>query len=97
MKPYTTLIHGAALLAALCALALPGRALLQEGGEAAGGGDEASKGEGKEEDKKKVPEIGEFFIDLCLPAEEVQQKVRVGDPVTLVAGQCRGDRRGAAA
>ena len=39
----------------------------------------------KEEDKKKVPEIGEFFIDLCLPAEDVKKKVRVGDPVTLVA------------
>jgi endoglucanase len=38
----------------------------------------------KEEDKKKVPEISEFFIDLHLPADEVKQKVRVGDPVTLV-------------
>ncbi|HEX8524787.1 MAG TPA: M42 family metallopeptidase [Tepidisphaeraceae bacterium] len=38
----------------------------------------------KEEDKKKVPEIGEFFVDLCLPADEVKKKVRVGDPVTLV-------------
>jgi endoglucanase len=47
----------------------------------------------KDEDKKKVPEISDFFIDLCLPAEEVKKKVRVGDPVTLVAqfdeiGQC---------
>lgn len=47
----------------------------------------------KEEDKKKVPEIGEFFIDFCLPADEVKQKVRIGDPVTLVQpfariGQC---------
>jgi len=38
----------------------------------------------KEEDKKKVPEISEFLVDLCLPADEVKRKVRVGDPVTLV-------------
>ncbi|MGE5607777.1 MAG: M42 family metallopeptidase [Bacillota bacterium] len=47
----------------------------------------------KEEDKKKVPEIAEFYIDLCLPPDEVKQKVRIGDPVTLVQefseiGQC---------
>jgi endoglucanase len=56
----------------------------------------------KEEDKKKVPEIGEFFIDLCLPADEVKKKVRVGDPVTLmqscvelgncVTGKCLDNR-----
>jgi tetrahedral aminopeptidase len=38
----------------------------------------------KEEDKKKIPEIGDFFVDLCLPPDEVKAKVRVGDPVTLV-------------
>jgi putative aminopeptidase FrvX len=38
----------------------------------------------KDEDKKKVPEIGDFIIDLCLPADEVKKQVRVGDPVTLV-------------
>src|SRR3954447_1454564 len=38
----------------------------------------------KEEDKKKIPEISDFFIDLCLPADDVKKKVRVGDPVTLV-------------
>jgi tetrahedral aminopeptidase len=38
----------------------------------------------KEEDKKKIPEINDFFVDLFLPAEEVKKKVRVGDPVTLV-------------
>jgi endoglucanase len=38
----------------------------------------------KEEEKKKVPEIGEFYIDLCLPADVVKKKVRIGDPVTLV-------------
>lgn len=37
-----------------------------------------------EEEKKKIPEIGEFFVDLFLPKEEVDQLVRVGDPVTLV-------------
>ncbi len=38
----------------------------------------------KEEEKKKIPEIGEFTIDLGLPAEAVKEKVRIGDPVTLV-------------
>jgi endoglucanase len=47
----------------------------------------------KEEDKKKIPEVTEFFVDLCLPADEVKKKVRIGDPVTLVQefseiGQC---------
>lgn len=47
----------------------------------------------KEEDKKKIPEISEFLIDLCLPPEEVKKKVRIGDPVTLIqefseVGQC---------
>jgi len=38
----------------------------------------------KEEDKKKIPEVGEFLVDLCLPPDEVKGKVRIGDPVTLV-------------
>lgn len=38
----------------------------------------------KEEEKKKIPEIGDFCVDLCLPPEEVKAKVRVGDPVTLI-------------
>lgn len=38
----------------------------------------------KEEDKKKIPEIGEFMVDLCLLPDEVKKKVRIGDPVTLV-------------
>ena len=47
----------------------------------------------KEEDKKKIPEITDFFVDLCIPAEEVKKKVRIGDPVTLIQefseiGQC---------
>jgi endoglucanase len=35
------------------------------------------------EERNHVPLISEFFIDLGLPAGEVQQKVTVGDPVTL--------------
>jgi endoglucanase len=47
----------------------------------------------REEDKKKLPEITDFSIDLCLPADEVKRRVRIGDPVTLVQsfdeiGQC---------
>jgi endoglucanase len=47
----------------------------------------------KDEDKKKVPEITDFYVDLCIPAEEAKKKVRIGDPVTLVhpfdaVGQC---------
>jgi endoglucanase len=38
----------------------------------------------KDEDKKKVPEINDFMVDLFLPADEVKKKVRIGDPVTLV-------------
>ncbi len=37
-----------------------------------------------EEEKKKIPEIGEFYVDLFLSKEEVDKLVRVGDPVTLV-------------
>jgi endoglucanase len=56
----------------------------------------------KEEDKKKIPEINEFSVDLFLPPEEVKKKVRVGDPVTLmqefreighcVSGKCLDNR-----
>ena len=47
----------------------------------------------RDEDKKKMPELTDFAVDLCLPADEVKAKVRVGDPVTLVQefseiGQC---------
>lgn len=38
----------------------------------------------KDEDKKKIPEIGEFMIDLGLQGDQVREKVRIGDPVTLV-------------
>jgi endoglucanase len=47
----------------------------------------------KEEDKKKIPEMTDFTVDLCIPPEEVKKKVRIGDPVTLIQefseiGQC---------
>jgi endoglucanase len=47
----------------------------------------------RDEDKKKMPELTDFAVDLCLPADEVKATVRVGDPVTLVQefseiGQC---------
>ena len=38
----------------------------------------------KDEDKKKIPEINDFMVDLCIPAEQVKKKVRIGDPVTLI-------------
>jgi endoglucanase len=38
----------------------------------------------REEDKKKLLEMFDFYVDLCLPPDEVKQKVRIGDPVTLV-------------
>ncbi len=36
------------------------------------------------EERKKVPELKEFFVDLCLPKKQVDKLVRIGDPVTLV-------------
>jgi tetrahedral aminopeptidase len=38
----------------------------------------------KDEDKKKIPEISDFVVDLCMPAAKVKKMVRIGDPVTLV-------------
>ncbi len=35
------------------------------------------------DDRKKVPELREFFIDLGLEADQVKAQVRVGDMVTL--------------
>ncbi|MPY67422.1 M42 family metallopeptidase [Deinococcus sp. SDU3-2] len=35
------------------------------------------------EDRKKVPEVKEFFVDLGLGADEIKGRVRVGDMVTL--------------
>ena len=36
------------------------------------------------EDRKKVPEIKEFFVDTGLPAADLKKRVRPGDPVTLI-------------
>ncbi|MER3554897.1 MAG: endoglucanase [Meiothermus sp.] len=35
------------------------------------------------EERKKIPEVSEFFVDVGLSAQEVKRRVRVGDPVTL--------------
>jgi len=35
------------------------------------------------EERKKVPEMAEFAVDLGLSGEAVKEKVRIGDPVTL--------------
>ncbi|MEO0966078.1 MAG: M20/M25/M40 family metallo-hydrolase [Planctomycetota bacterium] len=37
------------------------------------------------EDRKKVPEVNEFFVDFGLPADEVKSKVTVGSMVTILA------------
>lgn len=37
-----------------------------------------------EEERKKVPEIKDLFVDIGLSGKEAKEKVRVGDPVTLV-------------
>jgi len=36
-----------------------------------------------EEDKKKVPEVSEFFVDLGMDAEQVKSSVKVGDFVVM--------------
>lgn len=36
-----------------------------------------------DEERRKIPEPTEFYVDLLMPAREVQKLVRVGDPVTL--------------
>ena len=36
------------------------------------------------EERKKIPKMSEFAVDLGLDAEEVRARVRVGDPVTLI-------------
>ena len=35
------------------------------------------------DERKKMPEIKDLFVDLGLPGEEVKEKVELGDPVTL--------------
>jgi putative aminopeptidase FrvX len=37
-----------------------------------------------DEEKKKTYTVGEFFVDLFLPKDEVEKQVRIGDPVTLI-------------
>lgn len=37
-----------------------------------------------EKERKKIPKIHDFFVDTGLSKEELQEKVRPGDPVTLV-------------
>ena len=36
-----------------------------------------------EEERKKIPQINEFCVDLFLPKAEVIKRVEIGDPVTL--------------
>ncbi len=36
----------------------------------------------EEEERKKLPKTKDFFIDLGMSKEEVEKKVRIGDPVT---------------
>lgn len=38
-----------------------------------------------DEDRKKVPEVKEFFVDLGVSADEVKQRVKIGDMVTIQA------------
>ncbi len=37
-----------------------------------------------EEDRKRQPQVSDFFVDLGLPGAVVQEKVSIGDPVTLL-------------
>lgn len=36
-----------------------------------------------EEERKKVPEVKEFFVDTGMPTDEVKEKVRIGDYVVM--------------
>lgn len=57
-----------------------------------------------EEEKKKIPEVGDFIIDMGLTADQAKAKVKIGDMVTLtapfvemgyaVASQCLDNRVG---
>lgn len=54
------------------------------------------------EERNKIPQVGDFMVDLCLPAAEVKKKVRPGDYVVIeqtttemgqmVCGQCMDNR-----
>lgn len=37
----------------------------------------------KEEERKKMPELDDLFVDIGLSAEDAAKKVQIGDPVTL--------------
>ncbi len=37
-----------------------------------------------EDEKKKIPEVKDFYVDLFLPRAQVQRLVAIGDPVTLI-------------
>jgi len=37
-----------------------------------------------EEERKKIPQINEFFVDLMIDVKKVRSMVEVGDPVTLL-------------
>ena len=46
-----------------------------------------------DEDRRKIPQISDFFVDLGLPPSEVEKCVRIGTPVTiqrefLEVGEC---------
>ena len=36
-----------------------------------------------DDDKKKIPEIKDFYVDLFLPAAQVRKLVEIGDPISL--------------
>ena len=38
----------------------------------------------REEDKKKIPEMKDFFVDLFRSRSQVEKLVEIGDPVTLI-------------
>lgn len=37
-----------------------------------------------DEEKKKIPEIKDFYVDVFMPRKQVEKLVEVGDPVTMV-------------
>ena len=55
-----------------------------------------------EEDRKKIPQVGEFFVDMGLPVEQVKKQLNVGSMVVInaplyrigqvVTGQCLDNR-----
>jgi len=42
-----------------------------------------------EEERKKIPEVGDLLVDLGLPADQVHKKVKIGDMVVLKAPMTR--------